>query len=113
MDFEAIYKVGTLAIIGVGWIGGAIWLSVEYHLDQQLDLTGWIPGIVILPLVASVAWPAAPLIGLGYLAHKGIGRIVKFSQRSKLSPQWPDNLYADPDLIDAEREVEEICNEAH
>ena len=112
MDFETIYAVGTIVIIGVGWVGGAIWLSVEYHLDHQLELTGWMPSIVFLPIVAGMAWPAVPFVGLGYLAHKGIGSIVKFSQRPKQALQWPDNLYADPDLVDAEREVEEICSEA-
>ncbi len=117
MDFEAVYKVVTQTVIVVGWIGGAVWLSVHHHLGRHSD-EGWIAAIIILPIVAGMVWPAAPFIGFFYLVHKGIGYIVKFSQRSKLTP---DNrvtvddgviFFADPDLVNAEREVEEICNEA-
>ncbi len=108
MDVEAIYKVGLLVVSGGGMVGGGIWLSVQHHLGRGLKLEEWIPAIILLPLLAGMAWPIVfltPLVGLGYLAHRGIGLVVK----PKAPTPW--HVFPDPDVVAAEREVEEICSE--
>jgi len=79
MDSDAIYRVGMLAVMGVGWVSGTISFSVAHHLGRKPNHEEWIPTIVLLPVLAGLVWPIivfTPLIGLGYLVHKGIGRVV-------------------------------------
>ncbi|KKL58464.1 hypothetical protein LCGC14_2225090 [marine sediment metagenome] len=101
-----IYGMVLLVITTTGWIIGVIRLSVLHHLGKELHEED-IGRTVILPIFAGAAWPfvvLTPLVGLGYLAHKGIGLVVK--PKCMLA-----NAPIDPTLVAAKREVEEICSE--
>ena len=109
---ESVYSIGVAVIAILGWVGGGIAVSGLYHRGRLDDAVGWGTALMFVPIIVAGLWPGiivgAPLVGLGYLAHKGIGRVV-----TKLEPPMPRTSFPDPDLTAATREVEEICSETH
>ena len=107
--------------VTVVFIGGMITTSVRYHLgitewngheardDLMAHIVGTILGAGLWPLVMGISIA----LGFCYLGHKGIGCIMKRPQQPKPTPKVWGPGTVDPDLLDAEREVEEICSEAH
>ena len=108
------YAIGAITIAVLGWIGGGVTLSVRHHLELIEDLNDEVFGILLIPSLAGMCWPIIfaliPLVGLGYLGHECIGCIVRRFQHPKSVPEnTPEAFLEDSCLVDAKREVEEIC----
>jgi len=99
-DLDTVWVTGT----ALCWTVGLVVVSVRTHRNTLRE-TDW----YFLP--AGMVWwlvvPALTLVGLGYLAHRAIGLLVKKPTTSG-TPSVRDAEGGDF-TIEAQREVEEIC----
>lgn len=110
---QEIYITVMSIIMATGLLSGIVWLSVRCHLEKEIDIEHVAPALAG-PTLLGLTWPAVPFVlavaAIGYFGHKGIGLIVKRFQRPKPEPepQVLSGIYVDPDIVDANREVEEL-----